>query len=204
MSEVSSNPEPAKIDLAGRLPDVRWGLLPILLVPVVVSFWPQSPVLVTEQESQDEVLETDNPDYYMRGAKMSALDDEGKLLYQVRTDELLHYPDDSATASALEMEYFGPEGHWLLTAPQGQAPAGVNELQLSGGVLIKGRHSQNRPLTTMQMDKARLLPAKMQLDTDSPIRMDEAGRRVRATGMIMDIDKDVVKLKKNVRVHHEP
>lgn len=204
MSEAAQPSSTSSADLAGRLPDVRWGLLPILLVPVMVSFWPQSTVLVSEQEEPEIVIVDDQPDYYLRGAKMSALDDKGRLLYQIRTDELLHYPDKSATARQLEMDYFGPEGRWAISAPRGDARSDGSELLLSGGVLARGRSNSNQPQTTMRMDRARLLPDAMQLDTDDPVRIDNPSRKVRATGMTMDIDKDVVKLKKNVRVTHEP
>lgn len=204
MSDQQQPAETPQPDLAGRLPDVRWGLLPILLVPVVVSFWPQSQVLVSEQEESDEVMVSNAPDYYLRDAKMSALDEHGRLLYQIRSKELQHYPDQSATASELEMDYFGPEGRWQLTAPRGDARGDRNELLLSGGVVARGRSNENQPQTTMRMDSARLLPGEMQLDTDDPVRIDDPSRRVRATGMTMNIDKDVVKLKKNVRVHHDP
>lgn len=204
MSKDQNPAETSRMDLAGRLPDVRWGLLPILLVPVVISFWPQSAVLVSKQQDSEALIVTDIPDYYLRDAKMSALDDHGRLLYQVRSNELLHYPDDSATASQLEMEYFGPQGRWQLNAPRGAIQGGRNEVLLSGGVVAHGRSNPRQPQTTMRMDTARVLPGEMQLDTDDPVRIDDPSRRVRATGMTMDIDKDVVKLKKNVRVHHDP
>ncbi len=191
-----------RIDLAGRLPDVRWGLLPILLVPVVISFWPSATPLRSEAETIE--VAPDSADYYLRGAKMSSLDDDGRLLYQFRADEVLHYPDESAHITQLELEYLGPEGHWNIKAPIGIVPTGLNELQLSGGVLIQGRSEKTSPLTTITMDDARLLPDTRQLDTDSEIRMDDSGRKVRAVGMIMDIDKDIVKLKHQVRVNHAP
>lgn len=186
--------------LARRLPDLRWGLLPILLAPIIISFWPRSERLIQAPETE---APPESIDYYLRGAKMSALDDDGQLLYQVRADEVLHYPDDSANMSGLEMEYFGPEGKWQLTAPTGRAPAGKNEVQLKGGVIITGgRHG--RSSMTMTMAQARLLPELRQIDTNSAIRMDEPGRKVRAVGMTVDFRKDRVKLKNKVRVNHDP
>lgn len=187
--------------LARRLPDLRWGLLPILLVPVIVSFWPRS-----EQFRPSESAPATAPesiDYYLRGAKMSALDDNGQLLYQIRADEVLHYPDESANMSGLAMDYLGPEGDWQLTAPVGRAPTGGKEVQLSGGVRITGGR-RGQPSATVTMDEARLLPDRKQLDTDSPVAMDEPGRKVRAVGMTMDFRTDRVKLKHKVRVNHAP
>ena len=190
---------------ASRLPDVRWGLLPILLVPVVISFWPRSGQLSIDTDSALQPEEApDSVDYYLRGAKMSALDNNGKLLYQFRADEVLHFPDNSAHISQLEMDYLGNEGKWKITSPIGISPANANELQLSGGVLIKGRSNPRHPISTITMAEARLLPDSRQLDTDSSVQMDEIGRKVRAVGMTLDIDKDVVKLKNKVRVNHAP
>ncbi|MGB1580972.1 MAG: LPS export ABC transporter periplasmic protein LptC [Nevskiales bacterium] len=204
MSEAQQPSASSQLDIARRLPDVRWGLLPILLVPVIVSFWPQSPVLVTEQEEIEVILSSELPDYYLQNAKMSALDDYGQLRYQIRAKVMRHYPDKSANATELRMDYFGPQGRWRITAPQGKAYADSNELLLSGGVLAKGSSSPRHPETVMRMDTATIFPGDMQLDTKDPVSIDDPNRTVRATGMTMDIDKNVVKLKKNVRVHHEP
>ena len=204
MRETQKPTTTSQLDIARRLPDVRWGLLPILLVPVIVSFWPQSPVLVTAQESPEVAMANNLPDYYLRDAKMSALDDYGQLRYQIRADVMRHYPDQSADAQKLVMDYFGPQGRWRMTAPQANAYGDRNELLLSGGVLAKGRSSTRHPETVMRMATARILPGEMQLDTNDPVRIDNPSRKVRATGMTMDIEKNVVKLKKNVRVRHEP
>lgn len=187
-------------NIARRMPDMRWGLLPILLVPVVVSFWPQGERLTRSAGAE---AAPDSIDYYLRGAKISALDDDGHLLYQVRAEEVLHYPDESADMTELQMDYLGPEGNWRLTAPIGHAPAGKNEVQLSGGVAISGGR-KGRPSQTIHMAKARLLPEQKQIDTDSSVRMDEPGRRISAVGMTMDFEKDRVKLKHKVRVNYAP
>lgn len=195
-------PRKQSLDFARRLPDVRWGLLPILLVPVVVSFWPQTTHLATEAEPVE--INNNEADYYLRGAVMSSLGEDGRLLYQFRANEVLHYPDETAQATEIEMDYLGSEGTWNIRAPLGTTPSSGNELQLSGGVLIKGQKSQKHPHITISMDNARLLSDTRQLDTDAAVRMDDSGRKVRAVGMTMDIDKDVVKLKNKVRVTHAP
>ena len=171
-------------------------------MPVVISFWPQTARLTTEIEQVE--TPSNAADYYLRGATMSALGKDGRLLHQFRADEVLHYPDASAEVAQIEMDYLGPEGNWNIRAPKGITPAGSKELQLSGGVLIKGRQSPRHPFITISMDNARLLSDSRQLDTDAAVRMDDTGRKVRATGMTMDIDKDVVKLKNKVRVTHAP
>lgn len=187
--------------LSTTLTDVRLGLIPILLVPVIVSFWPRGETVrsaaTAPAVAADEVL------YYLKNARTHTLDEQGQLRYEIQSREILHFNDASTKIDKIHVTYHEPKGHWLLLARQGYSPPGVDELQLSGGVDVS-RHQAQKQLLTMQMAQARLLPEARQLDTDSPVEVNEDRRQVNSTGMTIDLPENTVYLKSNVRVHYEP
>ncbi len=192
--------------MKASLPVVQWGLLPILLVPVLLSLW---------RPQESDTLQTFAPvppgqaDYYIRDARMSAMGEDGQLLYQVQADEVLHYPDTSASLSNVNVHYQSRErGLWRLSAREGRMPphaAGEQEtVELTGGVTVAGQRSGAERLTRVTMPDAVIRPQAGTLRTDAPVKVQEPGIAADAQGLELDIVNDKLNLLKNVRVRYVP
>ncbi|MGH8531114.1 MAG: LPS export ABC transporter periplasmic protein LptC [Nevskiales bacterium] len=191
--------------MKGSWPAVQWGLLPILLVPVVLSLWrPQG----GESFEAFAPVAPDQADYYMRDARMSAMDEAGKLLYQVQADEVVHFPDLSTQLTRVNVHYQNDErGLWRLSALTGRMPPlaadGQEVVELSGGVTITGQRTGTDPrLTRVTTPDAIIQPGKGTLQTRAPVQIREAGIAADAEGMELDIVNDTLALLKNVRVRY--
>ncbi len=188
------------------LPAIQWGLLPILLVPILLSLW-------RPQGAGIEILAPVPPeqsDYYIRDAKMSVMGEDGNLSYQVQADEVVHYPDLSAKLNRVNVHFqSGERGLWRLSAIEGRMPPPGPDRQevveLSGGVVITGQRSNAADrFTQVTTPEAVIRPAKGTLETRAPVQIREAGIAADATGMELDIVNDKLALLNKVRVRYVP
>lgn len=189
------------------LPVVQWGLLPILLVPVLLSLW--RPHDGSENLTAFAPVPPDRADYYLRDARMSAMGEDGLLMYQVQADEVLHYPDTSATLENVNVHYQSRDhGLWRLSAREGRMPphaVGAQEtVELSGGVTVTGQRGAEQRLTQVTMPNAIVRPGAGTLQTDAAVKVQEPGVVADAQGLELDIVNDKLALQKNVRVRYVP
>lgn len=176
-----------------------WGLLPLFILAVVVTITLQFGGIEIEDERSKP---PDHSDYYIRGAKMSKLGPNGKLLYQVQAEEILHFRDRSAQMTNLSLHYQGGgAGIWFLKAGKGRIPADGETVELVGDVVIKGKRPE-RGLIQMHMSEVEVIPEQGLMRTDKPVSILEPDSRISAIGMEADILSDVITLSKNVQVRY--
>ena len=183
-----------------RLPTAyNWGLIPLLVVAVAITL----SIQLDESNKAVEVsAPVQHPDYFIRGAKLSTLGLNGKLLYQVQAREILHFPDRSATLSDMTLHYQGGDaGIWQLKADSGFMPAGSKNIELEGDVVIRGQRP-NEGVTQMRMSEVELDPTTGMIQTKSAVTITEPGSQISAVGMEADILNDVISLLKDVQVRY--
>lgn len=185
-------------------PTLQWGLLPILVVPVVLSLWQP----VDEVETRMQPNPPKQSDYYMRGARISVMNHQGQLLYQLRSQAIIHYPDDSATMDGVHLYYEGQDaqrGTWVMAAEHGLLPAPdksrEKQIRLSGDVRITGQRNANTSeLTQMRTASATVYPQQGRFVTTAPIELTQGSISVTAENMRLDSSNQSIHLKGNVRV----
>ncbi len=176
-----------------------WGLLPLLALAVIITLTLQ---LNYQEDSSEKSQPPEYADYFIRGAKLSALSPTGKLMYQVQAEEILHFPDRSADLTDMRLHYQGgPAGIWMLKASKGRIPAGGGTVELIGDVVIKGKQPE-KGLTQMRMSEVKLFPTEGLLRTDSAVSIIKPDAKITAVGMEADIVKDVISLSKDVQVRY--
>lgn len=178
---------------------INWGLLPLLVIAFAITLSLQ---LDNDGEDADQALPPDRSDYFIRGAKMSAMGPHGKLIYQVQAEEILHFPDRSATLTDMTVHYQGgPTGVWQLKSKRGVIPVGGKKLTLQGDVFIRGKRP-NKGLTQMKMNEVDIIPMTGTMITQSPVSIIQPDARITAVGMRADILEDVINLSSDVQVHY--
>ncbi len=146
----------------------------------------------------------DNSDYYMTDAVVRQMDAQGNLAYRMNLGQTLHFPDDSARLSDIDVHYLaGTDTYWDVTAAKGRVPPGKRDIYLYDGV--KGRHPRPEgPVVTIDTDNAWVRPDSDRIDTKAHVTAIEPGRRVEGDGMEVDLKTDKLRLLENVQVTYAP
>lgn len=143
-------------------------------------------------------------DYYLLDAEIRQTDVTGALQYRIKTDESLHYPDDSIRLSGLDVLHVGGEsGPWRLTAPRGRVPAGSRDIRLDGGVTLQQERDDGNGLR-LTMPYAWIRPEEDRVDTEATVEAAAPGRSLRGTGMTAWLNLDRLRLSHDVRVIYAP
>ena len=174
--------------------------LPLLLIPlvlIVVALQLHRPPV----HRGPSVQPPPEADYYLRGAELSTLDAQGRLIYRVRAANVLHFPDDTVDLDEVEVDYL--DGPWALVAERGHMLPGAVQLDLSGDVRMRGRlHSGDE--VQLETDTIRVHFEDRQIDTDAEVLVRSGQYTARARGMRTDLSGRELALLADVRVRYEP
>jgi len=146
----------------------------------------------------------DNSDYYMTDAVVHQMNEQGGLAYRMTVGETLHFPDDSARMTDIDVHYLaGTSTYWDITAKHGRVPPGERDIHLYDGV--KGRHPKpDGNVVQVTTDNAWVRPDADRIDTQAHVVAVEPGRRAEGDGMQVDLKTDKLRLLNNVQVTYTP
>ncbi len=185
-----------------QLPRRRLAALPLLLIPLVIGGVALQLKQPPSVHRSDLPLPPPEADYYLRGAELSSMDAEGRLLYRVKAATVLHYPDQSIDLQEVSVDYLN--GPWTLTAAHGRIPPGEHSLSLSGEVRMQGTLSMTGETVQLQTDHITIAFAQKQIETDARVNMSSPTIQATAQGMRTDLQGQELKLLADVRVRYEP
>lgn len=185
-----------RMPLAARL-----AAIPLLLIPLILLVVASQLRQPAERPLQDLPQPPPEADYYLRGAELSSMDDDGQLLYRVQAAGVLHYPDQSVRLDTVEVTYLN--GPWTLTADAGFLPPGEQDLQLSGNVTMRGTLRTGEPVELRTPDILIAFEHK-RIETDATVHMSSTAVEATATGLRTDLSGQELKLLNNVTVRYEP
>ena len=179
----------------------RLAAIPLLLIPLILVVVATQLRKPPQDRSEDIPLPPPEADYYLRGAELSSMDENGKLIYRVHAGDVLHYPDQSISLADVSVNYLN--GPWTLTAESGYLPPGEQTLQLTGDVRM---HGTLRTGDTVRLQTPSMLIAfaDKRIETDAPVQMNSDEVEANATGMRTDLNGQELKLLSDVRVRYDP
>jgi LPS export ABC transporter protein LptC len=121
-------------------------------------------------------------DYYLRDAEVDVMDENGRLSYRLKTDELLRFGDHSSRLTNVDIVSLGgKDGVWRLEAGQANITENQELMLLSGGVKMQTEGPQGRTLLVTQTLKVELKNNRM--DTNDPVRIEGPEFQTQAVGM---------------------
>ncbi|MES1931979.1 hypothetical protein T35B1_05193 [Salinisphaera shabanensis T35B1] len=146
----------------------------------------------------------DNSDYYMSDAVVRQMDDTGQLAYRMTVAQSLHFPDESARLTDIDVHYLaGTKTYWDVTAQRGRVPAGERDIYLYDGVT--GRHPRvDGNVVEITTDNAWVRPDTDRIDTQAHVTATQPGQRVEGDGMEVNLKTDKLRLLENVQVTYTP
>jgi lipopolysaccharide export system protein LptC len=175
----------------------RWPTLLLLLVAAVAS---GVLVLRNDEKVSDRVTKPElGIGYYMKQAELVRIDENGRVLYRVQTDEATQRTRDGIIELDLVLVSYDPltEVPWDLRADKGQILPDRNIIQLSGDVIAKTRGEIQAPIR-ISTDYLELDTDTYTADTDREVTIDYTNNKIFATGLRAFLKEERLQLVSNV------
>lgn len=173
----------------------------LLLLCTAVSSW-----LVLKSSAVPNILSNNNaPDSYMTDVSvMRTNNDSGEVQNQLYAKLMTHYANQTTLFSQPHFVFYHPPAEpWNLTAKQGQAEDGINEVKLwDQVVLAQAAGTQTQPIT-INTSQVTVHPKQHFAQTKELVTAIEPGVYVTAIGMHVDFKTQIVDLLSHVRVQYQ-
>ena len=146
------------------------------------------------------------PDYYLKVARVTRFDAQGKVRHHLSADSITHQPgDDSLHLSAPKISWLAPNGpEWHVEAGAGIAHGTDDRLDLSQGVTLVRKADAGCPTLTITTDYLSIDGDQQRLTTLAPVRIRQAGGRMSGVGMVAEPDAGRLQLLAQVEARHDP
>ena len=138
--------------------------------------------------------------YYLREAKISIMDDEGRALYRIYATAVEERPAESRTVLADVEIVYSPTADvpWEIRADTGEIPQQERYLELSGSVELATTETSGGEATLIQAPRLRFAPDEYLATTDADVRVQLGAERLDAVGMVADLKDDYLELESRV------
>ncbi len=171
-------------------------VLALLAGATWIATWaPQNQAALAERPQNDGPL-----GYYIRGARWSVTDEQGRLTYRVRAERL----DELAAEERLRLvgvtvEYQPPdEPAWAISAASASALKDGSMLELSGGVEMRNVPAEGAAQQTISTQALRFWPDTSSIESDELVELRIGDWRVNGTGLAADLKGQTLKLESDV------
>jgi len=181
----------------------RWPTLVLLLIAAVASG-----VLVLRNDKEDSDREQ-KPElgvgYYMKQAELVRIDENGRVLYRMRTNEATQITRDGIIELDLVRVSYDPltEIPWELRADKGHILPDRNIIELTGDVVARTRGEHQAPIR-ISTDYLELNTDTYIADTDRDVAIDYTNNKVFATGLRVFLKEERLQLVSNVNGQYIP
>lgn len=146
------------------------------------------------------------PDYSMSDFTITAIHTNGKNAYFLKATHMEHFPEtDLIIVEKPDFEMTRTAGlHWSSSANQGFLTETNKTVILKGDVVIQRKIEGEKTPIVISTDSLRIKSDSGTLDTRDPIRLDDNGNRIQATGMQANVKNRNIQLLSEVRGIYEP
>ncbi len=168
-----------------------------IVIAVISSGW------VVQQQAPAELPEAapERADYYLRDAEVDVMDEDGRLSYRLKTDELLRFNDHSSQLTNVEIDSLGgKDGVWRLEAGKANITKNQELMVLSGGVRMQTESPRGNTLLVTNAMKVELNNNRM--DTTDPVRIVGPDYQTQAVGMQASFKSRNLTLLNEVQTHY--
>lgn len=182
------------------------GLILLALIAVVAGFTWWVAHLDTGQPPTSQDTAEPGPDYYMRNYRLSATDEQGRLMYVHTGERLIHQQSDDTGDLIAPQFVFYREGRAPVTVRSQTgwvAPAG-KEVHLLGEVTMQrpqDAHQARLDITTRDL---RVDPRAQTAETDERVQAVSPAYRIEGVGMHADMQRGLLELRAKARGDYHP
>ncbi|MCB1877548.1 MAG: LPS export ABC transporter periplasmic protein LptC [Chromatiales bacterium] len=146
-------------------------------------------------------------DWFMIGANIEQLDDNGSAQRTLQSGRIVHFADDQTTTlNAPEMTLSTANGlPWRVVSVQGWISGDQKEIRLLGDVHMDRDASGKQPPIQIETADLTLFPEREYAVTEQTTHVVRPGHRMKGIGMEAWLDQNArIVLHSKVRGHHEP
>ena len=181
-------------------------LLPLILLAslAALTLWLKQ-TIQTPTAAEDKSART-SADYIVEGFVATRLGSDGKPLYTLAAQHMIHYPrDDTTQLTAPAFSQFDPSQPPLrISAQHGFVSRDGEHVYLSRNVVVVREGGPNIEQVTARTESLHLQPDNDLAETDMPISVDSKTLKFNAVGMRLDNKTRVLKLKSRVKATYAP
>jgi len=168
----------------------------VLSLLVGLTLWLNQ--LVQPSGARNDGSARHDPDLIVEKFNARKLGEDGKVLYTLAADRMVHYPDDdSAHLQTVTLEAFEPQQPKMTaTAEKGRMEQGGDRVWVEGNVVIVRAADARLGEARLTTDKLLLLPDAGIARTSEVVTLDTPESRTRAVGMELDNQARTIKLER--------
>ncbi len=137
--------------------------------------------------------------YFLKKPELTGMGEDGKILYRVTADEASQRLDDESIGMIDVHLIYDPVSDipWDMVADTGRIPPGGNIIQLEGRVLAVSRDG-SESTTTIRTNYLEVDPDRRIASTEARVIVEFDEKKVNATGLEADLERNKFKLLSNV------
>jgi lipopolysaccharide export system protein LptC len=185
---------------------VRNTIVMIVLALVAAVTWlatwqRQDTTVPAEQDTVAEPL-----GYYMRGARLSGTDDQGRVVYRLSAERLDESPDDERLQlTGVNVDYQPlDETSWSISAAEAVAPRDLSELELIGNVEIRSSPSDGMEAVSIVTQHLKVFAETSAAESDVAVEIRFGSWQLQAIGFRTHLKGDTLELESQVHATLAP
>jgi lipopolysaccharide export system protein LptC len=179
----------------------------LIILLAVASGWifksiENNPILTKEKPRHD-------PDYFLKNFTSTTMNNKGDIAYQVKAEQLEHYPDDGSMKLLQPIFSFYENNIKIWTAQANEALILRNneKIHLEGNVILQQISNSNKNslkseamiLTAKQLT---IEPEKSLAHTKSNIKLHQGNNYIQALGMRANLSENRIEFLSKTRSHY--
>ena len=179
---------------------------PFLLLAALaaLTFWLDQ--IVQPQGVTPEAALRHDPDYIVDGLSAVRTNEQGRIVYTLSADRMVHYPDDDTTV--LSQPRFVstrmPQAPVTITALTARVSSDGDNVYFHDDVKVTRAPYGGRSELVMRTSYLHVVPDSHYAQTDRPVTITDASMVVHAVGLELNNETRVLKLNSNVRGTYDP
>lgn len=191
-------------------------LLTFLIAGAFMGSWLFIQKKTKQRQVQSVVISKGKPDGFTNKVVYRDIDQEGHLKNQLTSAQLTHFPqEDSAQFKLPQFVLHGGEGKqkndsfsskmpWVITAKRAETLKGNKVIKLYGNVSIDKAGDAKDPEKHLRTEELTFYPKENRLETQHPVVLWQPDATIHATGLIADLNKDVVHFLSHTQIIYKP
>jgi LPS export ABC transporter protein LptC len=180
---------------------VRNTVVMILLAILAAATW------LASWQRQDVAPAADRVDvaqplgYYLRGARFSGTDEQGRVTYRVFADRLDELPDDQRLQlTGVDVEYRPTDDDtaWSMSAATASYARDGSLLDFNGGVEVRSALAEGSGRWTVRSEALRFWPETSKVESRAPVEIEVGDWKLVGVGLSMDLKGETLELESQV------
>jgi len=173
------------------------GIAVLLALAIGSWYWSHEAVVLDESASGGP---SGPLGYYLRDARISIMDEEGRVLYEITASAVEERPNENRTVLDRVFVRYSPAADvpWEVSADSGEIPGEAQYIELSGAVELVSTAEPGTEPTIIRAPRLRFAPEDYLASTDAEVSVLLGTQRLDAVGMSADLKGDYLELESNV------